>query len=107
MTEYSNVDLLGRAAALMRERAKLAADGPWTARGCDVTGRPSEDGSEYAVAAYATTEGDAAHIASLHPAVAVALANWLDETATIATENGGWVPGEALVVARAYLGDAS
>lgn len=36
----------------------------------------------------------------------LAVADWLSETALIAIEGGsGFVPGEALNVARAYLGD--
>ena len=43
----------------------------------------------------------------MSPTVALALADWLDETAVIAGENGGWTPGEALAVANAILTDPS
>lgn len=105
----SDRDALCRAAALMRERAEAATPGPW------VTGsvNPRTNGMTWFGNLDPEIPGplgeaggrDAQHIASWHPAVALAVANWLDETAVIASEPGGWVPGEALAVARAYLGE--
>jgi hypothetical protein len=52
---------------------------------------------------------DAAHIASWHPAVALAVADWLDDCARLpaTTFHGQVFDGRALAVARAYLGEQS
>jgi hypothetical protein len=107
----------------MRERAEKATPGPWRddpdgygesqvlqvrddlaggrfnriAR-LDGWNEESEDGAD---------ENNAAHIASWHPAVALAVADWLDVTADVAEEAPGLFPYEALAVVRAYLGSAS
>jgi len=102
-----SADLLRRAAALMRERAEDAAPSPW---------REVGDGELlgcYAVVCCGSAEfnvapavipANAEHIASWHPAVALAVADWLDVTAsTLVTYRAGYA--EALTVARAYLGE--
>jgi hypothetical protein len=52
------------------------------------------------------SQSDVAHIASWHPAVALAVADWLEADADRrSTRVVGYVPAsEALAVARAYLG---
>jgi hypothetical protein len=104
-----STETLRKAAALMRERANAARD---------VTGASDwhiatayEDGwSCYAVRSSGgrvsslSAEEEATHIASWHPAVALAVADWLgslsyaDERANAADYQ------DALTVARAYLG---
>ena len=98
-----SASLLREAAALMRERAEAARpDHPWYDRGDIAEGMAAftDSGDEPHI--------DAEHIASWHPAVALAVADWLDETAKdldALMTYGGHVP--ALVVARAYLGESS
>jgi hypothetical protein len=114
-------EVLRQAAALMRERSEAATPGPWT----NTLGTLSEVwqhesvGTDLMVCDTQDTytiypedgpgEGaaeDAAHIASWHPAVALAVADWLDAAADSAEylppETGQ--PSLALAVAHAYLG---
>jgi hypothetical protein len=124
-------ELLREAAALMRERAEAATPGPWhpatTGVECGdhwsvieypamnpVARVPSDDGSNDD-----QREPDARHIASWHPAVALAVADVLDSLAqraedicdaTPTVEFGNRVAeqnltgyAEAATVARAYL----
>jgi hypothetical protein len=95
-----SADMLREAATLMRERAEAATQGPWRAepirgiglRRADVRGLPENTAHDYrgdAVATAADSEfgacpqGDAEHIASWHPAVALAVADWLDAVAAV------------------------
>ena len=102
-----SAETLRRAASLMRQRAEAATEGPW---------RSQRGPGESVVAA---TEGiaqmtslrpreDRRHIASWHPAVALAVADWLDVQAE-RVEVGfcGKVGEQALTVARAYLGESA
>ena len=113
---------LRRAAALMRERAEAATPGPWFP--WDGWG-PTEDGlmgfsrlgprsgervlhHDDMRDIYAT-RADVEHIATMHPAVALAVADWLDAYAERLEVLGhaiGSNHGQALAVARAYLGEA-
>lgn len=123
---------LREAAALMRTRAETAASSPWYARE-EVAELPgSERGSTYVRwSVYATDtygkgntpyvaeangrEG-AEHIASWHPAVALAVADWLEEVAGWREEGLGFMPRsnladawgcverQAIYLARTYLG---
>ena len=123
-----SAELLREAAALMRERAEAAEPGRWKTWGmtvmADPEGTSNVDDAICVAGAYtpSTSErrlhtGNANHIASWHPAVALAVADLLDDAA----ENldlqapGGdlgkqWdmrvhIAGDkALAVARAYLG---
>jgi len=126
----NNAETLRKAASLMRERAEAATAGPWSTYadetdhivfdqyGIGVQSDASHDVVCYSGQVYSR---DAAHIASWHPAVALAVADWLEVVATryesmldtfapgsragavTAAENvTGW--SEALAVARAYLG---
>lgn len=122
-----SAETLRRAASLMRERAEAATPGPWSFTDSEVVddvwdaGLVVVDGDRTAIAAlhdewYEPEDGepacvdDAAHIASWHPAVALAVADWLDMSA--ASYEHSWTGSHAFVqhaltVARAYLGDAS
>lgn len=122
-------ELLRRAACLMRERAEAATAGPWTAKdpwACVVAPAdtpvakhsPRNDARE--IEAYgglligeSIIKADREHIASWHPAVALAVADWLEDTA-LGIESA-FAPSLyeqsrpnvqcALAVARAYLGE--
>ena len=123
-----SAETLRRAAALMRERAEAATPGPWTANvlgseGYDVRSehvpekrlhrvRVSRHGWED----WDTDRANAEHVASWHPAVALAVADWLDAEAAVwdaldahDRKFGTYTPqqGHAVIVARAYLGEAS
>lgn len=113
---------LRRAAAVMRERAEAATPGPWrqqpiggpSSSRADVRGLPENTTFDYRGAAVATAADsyfgacpatDAAHIASWHPAVALAVADWLETAADHFDPGGAFLPvyAEALAVARTYL----
>jgi hypothetical protein len=105
-------ELLREAAALMRTRAETASGGPWSADEDDTSAfnewaiwSPSA-GHDFALV---ETGHDAEHIASWHPAVALAVADWLDEVhADLSTYNATTTRAKhAFAVARAYLGTAS
>ena len=119
---WNRVEILRKAAALIRERADLpyvkgewevVGNGgihkrsssprihhPWLASTC-VNLHNEDDERE-------VNQAVAEHIASWHPAVALAVADWLDEVAR-QKEIGGVVDtrmsNRALAVARAYLGE--
>lgn len=105
-----SAELLREAAALMRERAEAATPGPWEykASGWRIGG-PSRDSR----VGLGSLPENAQHIASWHPAVAVAVADWLDKMAIVAATETAPVAvrlafiDEAVKVARAYLGRAS
>lgn len=88
---------LRQAAALMRERAEAAPDDMATPS--DMTGWAC-DGSW--IVDY--DERAANHFAHWHPAVALAVADWLDTEANHVESGYGQRGGQALAVARAYLG---
>jgi len=106
-------DLLRRAAKLMRERADAALSGPWVTDGAEIhemeTGERLWVGETLDIEDREQGEWNAQHIASWHPAVALAVADWLDYVA----ENPmfvGQIPKYstfAQAVARAYLGESS
>ena len=111
-----SADTLRKAAALMRERAEAALRGPWEALGSehalgyfDVV-QPADMDREIAARVWPS---NAEHIASWHPAVALAVADWLDGVAWAIdsddelAEPGFGEPTAAFAVARAYLGEAS
>lgn len=106
------VEELRAAAALMRERAIGLEDaGAWGADGHEVH-------CPAGIIPASTYDADfAQHIASWHPAVAFAVADWLDREADQqvgdenhsncdATAKYGCTFTAALAVARAYLGEA-
>ena len=107
-----SADLLRRAAALMRERAKAARAGRWFADTEDGTAgvrSPWRFGAQdVAVCDGSLPEGNAInaeHIASWHPAVALAVADLLDTAADHFDPGGEFLPvySEALKLAHAYL----
>lgn len=123
-----SADLLREAAALMRERASAATQGPWVvqrgyARGVTDIWMPNDARGCYAVTAFGTKHREnGQHIVSWHPDVALAVADWLDVAAgyqdvheQIRTErpDDPSVPESvpiidaAVAVARAYLGRTS
>ena len=125
-----SAETLRRAAALMRERAVAAKawDGNWQVhdskpgRVIEVKGDGWDDAIIASCVDYGGTENGteyAAHIASWHPAVALAVADWLWETANLIEVHAGTECAEpclhptcrvidrALAVARAYLEEAS
>lgn len=100
-----SAELLRRAASLMRERATHPdmSTSPWSA---SPHGDVHDDGSLWVCD---TQSGEAAeHIASWHPAVALAVVDWLNAYAERMEVLGhaiGSNQGHALAVARAYLGE--
>ena len=131
----SPADELRQASSLMRERAKAATPGRWrynpdkhfredgTCRFSEAvfTGPPGKEA--IAVAITGETDdpqsmADAEHIAGMQPAVALAVADWLETEASdyddldvstqhfLAGDTGG-DPAPEIAVARAYLGTES
>jgi hypothetical protein len=86
------VDEMRQAALLMRQRASAVSDGRW---------QPLPDGS-------GVEQSEAAYIASMHPLVALAVADWLEFTATMVDDDRLWTDDAlarfALNTAGAYLG---
>lgn len=115
-------EVLRRAAALMRERAEAATSSPWHYENGATGFAPMVVGDSMAVAETFDKPhlSDAQHIASWHPAVALAVADWLDATAA-EHESDAADPRVnsffaafdtaadfgAIAVARAYLGEQS
>lgn len=118
-----SADILRRAAALMRERAGAATQGAWRFETAPNGFSPMVIGGGMAVADTFDKPhlSDAKHIASWHPTVALAVADWLDTagadiwahgplcecgTGCDACDDNLWEPHAraALVVARTYLG---
>jgi hypothetical protein len=102
-----SADLLREAAALMRSRAEAATPGPWEshARGGDVYESVSDHGDVVAECGLAAI--DSWHIASWHPVVALAAADYLDAVEAESQTGAGSsaeVYDAALALARAYLG---
>jgi hypothetical protein len=79
--------LLERAATGIREHAEAATPGPWEATGTDVLSRSADRHWAGACAANAA-DGDGQHIASWHPLVALAVADWLEAEAAVAGPGG-------------------
>lgn len=106
-------ETLRSAAAKIRERAEAATPGPWFVPGADdeyvgpadVVG-DGEPGDRYIICEHAGV--DAEHIASWHPAVALAVADWLEHEAGYVGEGleCDGTTAHALAVARAYLNTA-
>ncbi len=119
----SGADTLRRAAVLMRERAQAVEhlSSPWKVGDSDYDGRFSIlYDTDHPLAGLVATCADyvplhgADHIASWHPAVALAVADWLDHVSDLlhvleGFNAGPLLPAEtehALAVARAYLGES-
>jgi hypothetical protein len=113
-----SADELRRAASLMRERAEAATQPEWAEWHMLDDGRaevfvPNGTMDTETVFEFKDhmdceecirpTEADLLHIASWHPAVALAVADWLEVTASdVGTSSLAF--HAALAVARAYLG---
>lgn len=110
-----SAETLRKAAALMRERAEAATPGPWEHDPVVAYLYVEQQAGAYADVAV-DTDGrreDSVHIASWHPAVALAVADWLDSLGTLAetlgvqemsmASQGNYA--HALTVATAYLGE--
>lgn len=102
---------LRRAAALMRERAEAARAGVWFSEGVEVAARWRDPRSVALTYGSEVPEGNvanAAHIASWHPAVTLAVADLLDYLAPLA--DGPWGPDStidrAVRIAECYLGES-
>jgi hypothetical protein len=110
-----SADLLRRAAKLMRDRAGATREPDQDAvRWYGLDGDDEDvDALTYALVDQfrtSTARADAEHIASWHPAVALAVAYWLDGYATEIDERPLHAPDcracrPAVAVARAYLGE--
>lgn len=107
-------DTLRRAAALMRERAEAATPGPWEAQQDGSGGWWIEAPYTATIAEldidYSVPQADAEHIAGMHPAVALAVADWLDTVARLMEHGdpgGPLLQKRALAVAHAYLGESA
>lgn len=110
----SPTETLRRAAALMRERAEAATPHQrWVAWAGDTAVRVNDRShTDFR----APTPAHAEHVASWHPAVALKVADWLEEVAAWMDEGVGLLPAtnigdvwigmrqHALALARAYLG---
>lgn len=111
-----SAERLREAAALMRERATAARAGRWGRTestldplGMHVVANWKHGPVGVAICSGALPEGNEAnaeHIASWHPAVALALADWLDFEADC-FRPGSVRSDKALAVANAYLGDGA
>ena len=118
-----SAETLRRAAALMRERAEAAESmlaSPWSVGAWGESGGGARDGysigyaTDNPLAGLVATCADyvpldaADHIASWHPAVALAVADWLDAEAGAVEFDGGrpdLLSTQAVTVARTYLGE--
>lgn len=109
-----SAEILRRAAALMRERVGRTSNGVvegWYAylRADEGSVRTRIDNHTWTVAE-TDWPGDAEHIASWHPAVALAVADVLHMAADHLEGRGNPCDScveQAVVVARAYLGEAA
>lgn len=117
-----SAETLRQAAALMRERAEAASPSPWFTEPNTMAGRvwvamtrtwwPKADAEPIFQVRheenYKQREHDAAHIASWHPTVVLAVADWLDNYASVMERDHPIAfADQALIVARAYLGSAA
>lgn len=107
-------DRLREAARVLREVAAGAEPGPWEVRGGGLIARASSS-PRFVWPPHATADGQywegqrehnratATYIATMHPGVALALADWLDDTAT-EVASGATYSQDALRLADLILG---
>jgi hypothetical protein len=100
------------AAELLRVRAEAATPGPWVTDHAEDVVSTTANSNPWVAHPYkhGRTAHDATFIATMHPGVALALADWLDVMAAF-VQSGNDVPGmrgrgltEALALADAILG---
>jgi len=113
-------DVLSRAAALLRARAKAATPGPWrlsnSRYGALVADQPHPDRLNPAAGGWAWEDAyggclvgeslmrqDREYLATLHPGVGLAIADWLDATAAAARETGGLHSSGYVAATVAYM----
>lgn len=108
-----SAEILRKAAALMRERASAATDGPWASSIVDSLPIVFDARAipEPVVYDQELRPGNAEHIASWHPAAALAVADWLDSQADL-WGHPGYIDSvfaihPATTVARTYLGESA
>lgn len=96
---------LRTAAEKLRGLAATATDGPWHQSGIGDEGWTIASADQFIAETEDSEKGraDADHIAAMHPAVGLALADWLGETARNA-EPFGPISHHAVNVARAING---
>ena len=106
-----SADRLREAAKTLRQRAEAATPGPWIAEyskksGHCVIDAESRNALDSVVrATHFRDVGDATYIATMHPLVGLALADWLDAVADdYAIAQYGYWSTRALAVADAILG---
>ena len=116
MPDTDPAALLREAAALMRDRAAAATPGRWRemhlgSEGCIVLNdgrlRDRKRVAMFGAKEWKADHADAEYVAGMQPAVALAVADWLDVAATCGCEEGDdhWQDkSAALAVARVYLG---
>ena len=104
---------LREAAAKMRELAEAATPGPWHLDGpwwIDTTGYDMVTGRDRKAVAVpgepTANPADMAHVRSWHPAVALAVADWLDDEIAKWGDEPACLDKHALTVARTFLGRA-
>lgn len=110
-----SADRLREAARVLRERAEAATDGEWQAMGS--TRVPvhlraiAHDGEGRRITRFVITEmdrhQDATFVATMHPGVAPALADWLDDEAEWVEADENYMHDRALAVANKILGSES
>lgn len=105
-----SVETLRQAATLMRKRAEAATEDPWTFEDAPNGFSPMviSDAGIVANTWDKPDLSDAEYIASWHPAVALAVADWLDACVAFLEERPEYThDGQdyAFTVARAYLGE--
>jgi len=117
MPERSPADALRTAAKLMRERATAATPGPWTPMALGSEGylvlrehgtireRGKGRVGRFGCKDWDDDRADAEYVASMHPLVALAVADWLDAEAASIEIYESADADKALAVARAYLGE--
>ena len=100
----------------MRRRAEAATPGPWERDGHAIHADREEwdrGGGKQAIARMfmphraPRMDANAEHIASWHPAVALAVADWLEQVAEDGPFLTAQVKDKAATVASAYMGEAS
>lgn len=97
--------LLRRAAAKLREHAEAASKGNWDESGTELYAASGGWVGETS-GAEPEDEANARYVAMMHPPVALALADWLDDAAArtgIPEYPSYGLPEKAMAVARAVL----